>query len=150
MFPFTKKKPLLNPAQEEQVVAAIKEAELNTSGEVRVYVESKCRFVDPVDRAIEIFFGLKMEKTEHHNAVLVYVALKDRQLAIYADEGIYNRMGKQYWNDEVKKMIGYFKQDDFITGLCTIIGEIGETLKKEYPYKTDDKNELPDAIVFGS
>ncbi len=148
-FPFIKKKPLLNLQQEEQIVEAIRFAEKETSGEVRVYIESKCRFVDPVDRAIEIFFGLKMDKTDNHNAVLVYVALKDKQLAIYADEGIYTRMGKNYWNDEVVKMIGFCKQENIVNGISLIVKEIGKTLQKEYPYKTNDKNELPDAIVFG-
>jgi uncharacterized membrane protein len=86
LFNFFGKKPLLSAAQEQQIVEAIRAAEKNTSGEIRVYIESHCRMVDPVDRAIEVFFGLKMEKTDQHNAVLIYVALKDRQLAVYGDK----------------------------------------------------------------
>ena len=150
LFPFFKKKKLLSAIDEEQVVAAIRAAEKYTSGEVRVYVESHCRFVDPVDRAIEIFFGLKMNKTDEHNGVLLYVALKDRQLAIYGDEGIHARVAKEYWQNAVQQMLQEIKKENHITGICNAITMIGQTLQKEFPYEpNDDKNELPDEIVFG-
>ena len=78
--------------EKQKVVAAIQKAEHQTSGEVRIFIESRCRFVDPLRRAHEIFGGLKMYETAARNAVLVYVAMKDRQLAIYGDEGIHQRV----------------------------------------------------------
>jgi uncharacterized membrane protein len=150
LFPFFKEKKLLSASQEEQVVNAIRAAEKNTSGEVRVYVESRCRFVDPVDRAIEVFFGLKMNDTDDHNGVLIYVALKDHQLAVYGDEGIHARVGKQYWQNSVKQMLQLFNNKDHVAGICQTVNTIGQTLAKEFPYEAnDDKNELPDEIVFG-
>jgi uncharacterized membrane protein len=139
----------MHPADEEQVVAAIRSAEKNTSGEVRVFVESRCRFVDPVDRAAEIFFGLKMEMTKQRNAVLIYVALRDRQLAIFGDEGIHKEVGTAFWEAEVKTMLENFRKEDYVTGLCSTVSDIGNVLKEKFPYQRDDKNELPDKIVFG-
>lgn len=151
LFPFFKKKKLLSVSQEELVVNAIRAAEKNTSGEVRVYIESHCRFVDPVDRAMEVFFGLKMNDTDDHNGVLIYVALKDRQLAIYGDEGIHARVDKEFWQNAVKQMLRLFNKEDAVSGICETIRNIGITLEKEFPYEpNDDKNELPDAIVFGN
>ncbi len=150
LFPFFKAKKLLSASDEEQVVAAIRAAERNTSGEVRVYVESHCRFMDPVDRAIEVFYGLKMNDTDDHNGVLIYVALKDHQLAVYGDEGIYNRVGKEYWENAVAQMLQFFNKEDYVAGICKTVTTIGQTLAKEFPYEpNDDKNELPDEIVFG-
>ena len=150
LFPFFKKKNLLSVADEELVVAAIRAAEKYTSGEVRVYVESHCRFVDPVDRAIEVFFGLKMEKTDYHNGVLIYVALKDRQLAVYGDEGIHARVGKEFWQNAIREMLSHFNKDNYVVGICETIATIGTTLHNEFPYEpNEDKNELPDEIVFG-
>lgn len=141
----------MSEKDEEQIVAAIRAAEKNTSGEVRVYVESHCRFVDPVDRAMEVFYGLKMEKTDDHNGVLIYVALKDRQLAIYGDEGIHKRVGKEFWEAAVKQMLQHFNKENHVAGICEMVTTIGATLQKEFPYQpNDDKNELPDAIVFGN
>jgi uncharacterized membrane protein len=150
LFPFFKKKKLLSSSDEGQVVNAIRAAEKNTSGEVRVYIESHCRFVDPVDRAMEVFFGLKMNDTDDHNGVLIYVALKDRQLAVYGDEGIHLRVGKEYWQNAVKQMLQHFNKADHVAGICQTVTSIGQTLAKEFPYEAnDDKNELPDEIVFG-
>lgn len=144
-----KKKPLFTPDEQLRLVEAIKNAEKNTSGEVRVFIESHCEYVDPVDRAKEIFFNLKMEQTQDRNAVLFYIALKDQQLALFGDEGIYKRLGADYWNTEVQKIIQDFSRNDIIEGICKCITDIGSALKQEFPYATTDKNELPDEIIFG-
>jgi len=150
LFPSNKKKEFFTPEQQQLMVEAIWQAEKNTSGEVRVFVESKCRFVDPIDRAKEIFFNLKMDNTKDRNAVLLYLALDDRQLALFADQGIYQRCGGEFWNHEVKKIIAAFTKDDYTGGICLVIKDIGEALKQQFPYDKGDKNELPDEIIFGN
>jgi uncharacterized membrane protein len=150
LFPFNKKKDFFTPEQQQRMVQAIQNAEKNTSGEVRVFVESKCRYMDPVDRAKEIFFNLKMANTKDRNAVLLYLALDDHQLALFADEGIYQRCGAPYWDDEVKKIIAAFTKEDYTGGICLVVEDIGEALKLQFPYDTGDKNELPDEIIFGN
>lgn len=106
--------------------------------------------MDPIDRAKEIFFKLKMDHTKERNAVLFYIAMDDRQLALFADEGIYQRVGASYWNDAVRNMIAFFTKDNISNGIETCVQQIGETLKKEFPFNaTSDKNELPDDIIFG-
>ena len=131
------------------MVEAIQQAEKNTSGEVRLFVESKCKYVDAVDRAKEIFFSLQMDHTKDRNAVIFYIAIDDHQLALFADEGIYQRLGKDYWNNEVKMIIGDFSRHDISGGISRCINDIGNALKEQFPYETSDKNELPDEIIFG-
>jgi uncharacterized membrane protein len=150
LFPFFKKKPFFTDEEQQQIVASIKAAETQTSGEIRLFVESRCKFVDPLDRAAEAFFKLKMEATAAHNAVLVYVAMKDRQLAIFGDKGIHEKVGDAFWNNAVKKMLSHFNAKNYAGGLETIITEIGDALRTHFPYDKDtDVNELPDDIVFG-
>lgn len=149
LFPFNKKKEFFTAEQQQQITAAIQNAEKNTSGEVRIYVESRCKYVDPVDRAKEIFFNLKMDQTRDRNGVLLYLALDDHQLALFADEGIYQRLGAAFWNQEVRKIIAAFTKDDYTGGICNIVEDIGEALRYHFPYEAADKNELPDEIIFG-
>lgn len=150
MFSFFKKKPFFTAAENELIVQAIRDAEMHTSGEVRVFVESKCRFIDPLDRAKEIFTQLKMDATASRNAVLLYVALKDRQLAVYADQGIHEKEGEATWVDAVNTMIHHFNKDNYADGIANCIKEIGDTLADHFPYDAaTDKNELPDEIIFG-
>ena len=132
------------------MVEAIRLAEQRTSGEVRLFIESKCRFVDPMDRASEIFLKLEMDRTEQRNATLIYIAIEDRQAAILGDKGIHEKVGEQYWKDEVAKMLSYFKNHDLVAGICECIKDLGEALHFYFPYdRSSDKNELPDEIVFG-
>ncbi|MGE5107471.1 MAG: TPM domain-containing protein [Sphingobacteriales bacterium] len=146
---FKKSEDFFSEKEKEQIIAAIRQSEKRTSGEIRVFVESRCRFLNPLDRAKEIFFGLKMDKTDEHNAVLLYIAVKDRQLAVYGDEGIHRKVGEVFWKTEVEKMIALFKGQNYGDGLAGIVTEIGNALYQHFPYASDDKNELPDEIVFG-
>lgn len=151
MWPLVRKKQkFFSEEENEQIVQSIRDAEKTTSGEIRVFIESKCRFINALDRATEIFHNLEMQKTEHRNAVLVYVALKDKQLALYGDEGIHQKLGDAYWNSAVQNMIAHFNKNNYATGISHCVKEIGEALHYHFPYNKDtDKNELPDEIVFG-
>ena len=150
IFPWQKQKEFFTAEEKEQVVEAIRKAEQRTSGEVRVFVESRCRFVDAIDRAVEVFYQLKMNETEERNGTIVYVAVKDKQAAVFGDEGIYQKLGQKYWEEEVNKMMVCFKQANLAEGIIQCVSDIGEALYQNFPYdhKTD-KNELPDDIVFG-
>ena len=129
---------------------AIRQAEQRTSGEVRLFIESHCHLVDALDRAKEIFFNLKMDQTAERNASLIYIAVKDHQVAVFGDEGIHQKVGQKYWEDEVNKMLLHFKKEHLVDGICQCIDDIGEALHTHFPYDRDtDKNELPDEIVFG-
>ena len=150
MFSFFKKKNFFTAEEQKLIIEAIQNAERMTSGEVRVFVESKCSYMDAIDRAAELFFQLEMQKTDDHNAVLVYVAMKDRQLAVFGDEGIHNKVGNEYWSAEVKKMTSNFNRENYAAGIAEVVKDIGTALTKNFPFNNDtDKNELPDDIVFG-
>jgi uncharacterized membrane protein len=152
MFPFTRRNRnrFFDPEELELIAKAIKSAEQETSGEVRVFVEARCSWMDAIDRAKELFVSLKMDQTQYRNATLVYVAMKDHQLAIYGDEGIHQKVGTDYWTGLVKEMISCFNQDNYAEGIASSVLKIGQALKTNFPYEKDtDKNELPDDIVFG-
>ena len=150
IFPWNKKKDFFNEEERQLIVDAVQNAERMTSGEVRVFVESKCSYMDAIDRAAELFFQLQMQETKDRNAVLVYVAMKDRQLAVFGDEGIHKKVGDEYWNNEVKKMISNFNRENYAAGIAEVVKDIGTALTKNFPFNNDtDKNELPDDIVFG-
>lgn len=140
----------LSGEEKQLIVSSIQSAEKQTSGEIRVFVESHCRFVNPLDRATEVFHQLKMEQTVARNAVLLYVAMKDRQLALYGDKGVHEKVGDAFWNEKVKLILSHFNKSKYGEGMARIITEIGEALRMHFPYDKDtDKNELPDDIVFG-
>jgi uncharacterized membrane protein len=149
-FPWQKRKHFFTQEEQQRIVTAIRNAELLTSGEVRVFAESKCSYLDALDRAKELFFKLQMDETDERNGVLVYVAVNDRQLAIFGDEGIHKKVGQSWWESEINKMIEDISNHSITAGICDIVGDIGKALQAHFPFqKGTDRNELPDEIVFG-
>ena len=134
--------------QREQIVASIREAEGRTSGEIRLFIEDKCK-EDALDRAAFIFKKLKMHETQHRNGVLIYLAFASRKFAIIGDAGIHGKAHKDFWHDIKNEMQHHFVKGDFVTGLTSGIRMIGDALQKHFPHQKDDVNELPDDIVFG-
>ena len=152
MWPFSRKEPFFSEEENEKIVQAIQDAERQTSGEIRIFVEGRCKYVDALDRAAEIFRNLQMEKTALRNGVLFYIAMKDKQLAIFADSGIHAAAGgDKHWKEVVRQILSVFSKDSVVAGIVTTIGKIGDALKTHFPYDEGvDKNELPDEIIFGS
>ena len=143
LFPWQKPKSLFHEEDTRLIVKAIRHAEQRTSGEVRVFVESRCSWVDAMDRAAEIFFTLKMEQTEQRNAVLVYIALKDHQLAVFGDEGIHKKVGSEYWNRIVQEMLVSFNKENYGKRIAECVIQIGDALTTHFPFERDtDRNEL--------
>ncbi len=139
----------LTQIEKDRIVAAIKEAELQTSGEIRVHIDYRCKG-DVLDRAATVFAKLEMHKTELRNGVLFYLALKDKKFAILGDIGINAKVPEGFWEEVKLKMLDYFKRGELVDGLIEGIKMAGEKLKAYFPYKEgEDINELPDEISFG-
>lgn len=149
IFPF-KRKEIFSETEKERLVQAIRVAERLTSGEIRLFVESHCSYVDPMERAKEAFVSLDMGKTKLRNGVLVYVAIKDRQFAILGDQGIHEKVGDEFWVKEAGLLIDHFQDNRIIDGIEACIAEIGASLRTFFPHEAgNDANELPDDIIFG-
>lgn len=133
--------------QKDAMVAAIKQAEKDTSGEIRVHIENHSK-IDVLDRAADVFARLNMHKTAQRNGVLIYVALLDHKSAILGDAGINAKVPSDFWDSIMKNMIGKFKEGKITEGICETVITAGEQLKAYFPYQADDVNELPDEISF--
>lgn len=142
---------MLDDDSQHRVVACIKEAESKTTGEVRVFIEHHCEYMDSMHRAQELFVNLAMDKTHARNAVIIYIALKDRQFALFGDKEIYEKAGgPQFWEKAAEMLKGHLRRNQITDGLCNCIHELGNALATHFPHDPSvPKNELPDEIVFG-
>lgn len=130
------------------IKSAVKEAELNTSGEIRVHIDNRCK-EDVMDRASWWFGKLEMQKTKQRNGVLFYLAVKDHKYAIMGDAGINAVTPDDFWDNIKEKMAGHFVEGEFATGLKEGILMAGQSLREHFPYQDEDVNELSDEISFG-
>ncbi|MFM2225789.1 MAG: hypothetical protein RJA07_1991 [Bacteroidota bacterium] len=142
-------KPHFSKAEKETIRVAIEQAETNTSGEIRVYVENKCKPENVLDRAAECFYKLKMQNTELKNGVLIYIAIKDKKFAIIGDAGINKVVPLNFWDIEKQNMQSYFKSGKIIEGIAATVQQVGNQLQQFFPHQQDDKNELSDEMVIG-
>ena len=138
---------ILNREEDRRIVEAIKEAELDTSGEIKVHIENHCRG-NVEERSLVVFNHLKMNETKQRNGVLIYLAVKDQKFAILGDEGINHMVEADFWNDIRDLMAAAFKEGRFAAGLEQGIMRCGEKLKAYFPYQSDDVNEIPDEISY--
>ncbi len=138
---------ILNREEDRRVVEAIKQAELNTSGEIKVHIENHCRG-DVEERSLVVFNRLKLNETKLHNGVLIYLAARDHKFAILGDEGINKVVEDGFWNDVKDLMINHFKEGRFADGLEQGIQRCGEKLKNYFPRQSDNTNEIPDDISY--
>ncbi|EKF53925.1 hypothetical protein I215_15105 [Galbibacter marinus] len=137
---------LLSQQEEQDVIEAIRNAERETSGEIRVHIESSSGELSPLKRASEVFHYLKMDNTAERNGVLIYVAAKDKTFAIYGDKGINKVVPKNFWETTKDTIQNHFRHKNFKLGLTQGIQKAGEELKEHFPWQHDDVNELPDQI----
>ncbi len=136
----------ISKKEEARIVDAIKTAEKNTSGEIRVHIEKNCPKDDAFDRALDVFQDLEMHKTELQNGVLLYVAIEDHQFVICGDQGINEVVPTGFWESTKDIVISHFKLNNYAQGLIDGVLKAGEELKHHFPYQTNDENELSDDI----
>jgi uncharacterized membrane protein len=133
------------PIDHPRVVAAIRAAELRTSGEIRVLVARQAA-PDPVAAARQQFDRLGMHQTVARNGVLIYVAPKSRTFAVIGDTGVHEKCGDSFWSELAVAMTNEFKRGDFTAGLVLGVERAGALLAAHFPRSADDKNELSDEI----
>jgi uncharacterized membrane protein len=133
--------------EKEKIIQAVKTAETDTSGEIRIHIENKCKG-EVLDRAAYLFDKLRMQKTAKRNGVLFYLGVQDKKFAILGDVGINAVTPDDFWNNIKEAMLDYFQKGEFANGLEVGILMTGKVLKEHFPYMEDDKNELSDEISF--
>lgn len=138
----------LTKAEEAEIVEAIRLAEKNTSGEIRVHLEKKTS-IAPIERAVEVFHELQMDQTQLRNGVIIYVAVNSKQFAIYGDKGINDVVSDDFWNSTKDVMLEHFKSGRNKQALVDGIEHAGEQLKKYFPYYDGNTNELSNEISKG-
>ena len=136
-----------SPEGLQMIEKAIVEAEKDTSGEIRIHVETEFKG-DIMDRAATVFAKIDMHKTELRNGVLIYFGIKNRQFAIIGDAGINKVVPTDFWDNIRSVMESSFKNSEFATGLDIGVKMAGEQLKKHFPWQTGDTNELSNELSY--
>ena len=140
----------ITPAQDAALIAAIRAAEIRTSGEIRVHLEETCPTPEPLDRAAQVFGELNMHRTAQRNGVLFYMAWGSRKFAVVGDSAINAAVPDDFWELTKEAVLYHFRGENYVPGLEAGIRLVGEQLLKFFPYDAaTDQNELDDTISIG-
>lgn len=136
-----------NSSQQQAILQSIRQAEKDTSGEIRVHIENNCPY-ELLDRAADVFAMLEMHKTDLRNGVLFYLSVEDRKFAILGDAGINSKVPTNFWENIREEMSAEFRIANYTIGICKGIELAGKKLQEHFPYHHNDVNELSDDISF--
>jgi len=134
--------------EERRIIAAIGEAEKQTSGEIRVHLEKDLEG-NAEDAAVKTFARLRMDRTADSNGVLIFIVPSKKQFAIIGDKGIHAKVPPNFWQEVRDVMQRHFRDGDYTEGVCQGVLLAGQKLKEHFPWQSDDVNELPDDISYG-
>ena len=137
----------LTKLEHDRIVAAIREAESKTSGEIRVLIQRGKSKSDPFLAAQKKFHRFGMHKTRERNAVLVFVAPRMHKFAVFGDKAIHEKCGEQFWQHVVDGMRVHFQNEKFSHALTEAINEVGKVLAAHFPRTSASANELPDDVI---
>lgn len=136
------------PIDIQQIEQAILHLEQQTSAELRVVVERKTKNLPAIERANQLFDELKMRETVQRNAVLIYLSINPRLIAIVGDEGIHQHVGDDFWQNVYVVMKKYCQQGELTLAIVEGIRQVEQQLAIYFPIQPEDKNELANEVVI--
>jgi len=137
----------LTNQQIASLVEAIQSAEENSTGEIRVHIDSNTD-EDNAKIAFKVFEELCLNKTKERNAVLFHVNFEQKYLTIIGDTGIHAKVSQSYWDHLHDYITSEFAKGNYYQALKSGILETGLELKKYFPVTGENHNELPNEITF--
>ncbi|MFY0572723.1 TPM domain-containing protein [Archangium lansingense] len=147
-WPWQRVKRVLTPQEEARLVEAIRRAEQGNRGEVLVHVERRCVGGNALARAMSLFEKL-VRQTAADTGVILYVAVEDRKVAVFAGRGVHGAAMPGFWESVVEAVADGFKRGEPESGLEAAVERIGGLLRTVIPGEDVAGNELPDRVSQG-
>lgn len=138
----------IDAAVKRRIVEAIRLAERETSGEIRVHLASRS-VEDAYVEARKTFKRLGMHATSERNGVLIYVAPHSKNFAIVGDAGLDAKVGPEFWDRTRDRMAAQFSTGRLAEGIIEGVYSAAEKLREHFPRRKDDANELSDTVTEG-
>ena len=142
---------LLSDADFDAITAVIARAEAQTSGQIKVHLERRVhgRTSDALARAKQVFAHLELHLAAERHAVLIYLALGDRKLAIIGDAGIHAHVGDEYWSAIRDHMVTNLRAGAPREAIVGAVNEVGRVLREHFPRRPGDSMDAGDELSLG-
>ena len=138
---------MLSREELDRLSAKIAAAEQITSAELCV-VLTKSSWFGIKNKAHKIFRKHRLHETAARNAVMILVDTRSREMLIYGDEGVHERVDEMFWSDVRDAMLEELRAGRLADGLATGIRLVGEKLAVLFPAVGNDRNEIANDVIF--
>lgn len=138
----------LNHIEHDKLVAAIKDAERRTSGEIRVWISHR-ETSNALESAGRRFHKLGMHRNAERNAVLVYVSPRSQVFAVIGDKAVHEKCGDAFWTEVAAQLTADLKKGATTEALINAVRKIGDALAVHFPRKHGGENPQPGDAVRG-
>lgn len=98
-------------------------------------------------RAVEQFLVQDLHTTKGRTGVLIYVSWAERYAEVIADDGIYEKVTPQVWDDLIAGLTGAIRKGTRTGGFVAAIDTCGAILAEHFPPETRDRDELPNHLI---
>ncbi len=98
--------------------------------------------------AVEQFLAQNLHTTRGRTGVLVFVSVAEHFAEVIADEGIYEKVDPEIWEDLVDGLTAKIRAGAAADGFVEAIKEAGGVLAKHFPPGSAKRNELPDHLII--
>lgn len=97
-------------------------------------------------RAIRAFYERGLHHTREENGILIFISLLERKVWILGDRGINAVIPAERWVALASNLTAGIRDGRMAEALVTTIAEAGEILRKHFPCRVEDTNELPNLL----
>ncbi len=98
--------------------------------------------------ALDQFLSQDLHTTQNRTGVLIFVSVAERYGEIIADEGIYQKVSPQVWDQALAALLGHLKKNEVEEGFVTAIKMCADVLAEHFPISAEDEDELPNHLII--
>lgn len=126
--------------------AAIAQAERATSAELKVVV-TRYGWGPLLQKGEALFRKHKLHETPGRNAVMILLVLANREVLVFGDKGIDERVGDDFWSGTRDAMLEHLRDGRLGDGLVAGVERVGGQLAEYFPAGADNPDELSNEVV---
>lgn len=99
------------------------------------------------ERAVRAFFEEGLYRTRDETGILIFISLLEHKVWILGDRGINEKINPESWQALAQQVAEGIKANNAADAVVRVITQCGEELRKHFPKKDDDIDELTNLLL---
>ncbi len=99
------------------------------------------------EAALTSFYRKGLNNTRDQTGILIFISVFERMTWVLADRGINEKVEPSVWQEIIDMITAGIKGKRQGEAICSAVKRCGEILKKHFPIKPDDTDELDNLII---